>query len=87
MAGEELTRRFGELARRMRLERGLSQERLAELSGLHRNYIGAVERAERTPAIVQADRLARALGTTLSEMLAEVEQSSSSSGSSSGGSG
>jgi transcriptional regulator with XRE-family HTH domain len=74
VAGEELTRKFGELARRMRLERGLSQERLAELSGLHRNYVGAVERAERTPSIVQADRLARALGTTLSAMLAEVER-------------
>jgi transcriptional regulator with XRE-family HTH domain len=73
VAGEELTRKFGELARRMRLEQGLSQERLGEISGLHRNYIGAIERAERTPSIVQAERLARALGTTLSEMLAAVE--------------
>lgn len=62
------------MAKRMRLEKGLSQERLGEVSGLHRNYIGAVERAERTPSIVAADRLAQALGTTLSEMLAEVEQ-------------
>ncbi len=56
----------------MRLEQGLSQERLAELSGMHRNYIGAIERAERTPSIVQADRLARALGTSLAEMLREL---------------
>jgi hypothetical protein len=35
--------------------------------------VSAVERAERTPSIVQADRLARALGPRLSAMLAEVE--------------
>jgi transcriptional regulator with XRE-family HTH domain len=62
------------LARRMRLEKGLSQERLGELSGLHRNYIGAVERAERTPSIVAADRLAKALGTSLTEMFGELER-------------
>ena len=53
----------------------LSQERLAELCGMHRNYyVGAVERAQRTPAIVAADRMARALGTTLSRMFPELEQ-------------
>jgi hypothetical protein len=52
----------------------IPQKWLSELSELHRNYIGAVERAEWTPSIVAADRLARSLGTTLSEMLAEVER-------------
>jgi transcriptional regulator with XRE-family HTH domain len=76
MAGEELALRFGELVQRLRLEKGLSQERLAELCGMHRNYVGAVERAERTPSIVAADKLAKALDTTLSEMFTELERGS-----------
>ncbi|QIN82779.1 helix-turn-helix domain-containing protein [Rubrobacter tropicus] len=74
MAGEDLTREFGTLVRKLRLEKDLSQEGLAELCGLHRNYIGAIERAERTPSIVTADKLARALGTTLSEVFSELER-------------
>lgn len=74
MAGEDLARGFGSLVRRLRLRQGLSQERLGELSGLHRNYIGAVERAERTPSIVAADKLARSLGTTLADVFAELER-------------
>jgi transcriptional regulator with XRE-family HTH domain len=52
----------------------IPQKWLGELSELHRNYIGAIERAERTPSIVQADRIARALGTTLAEMFADLER-------------
>ena len=52
----------------------IPQKWLGELSGLHRNYIGATERAERTPSIVQADRLARALGTRLAGIFAELEE-------------
>ncbi|WP_266096299.1 helix-turn-helix transcriptional regulator [Rubrobacter tropicus] len=62
------------MVRKLRLEKDLSQEGLAELCGLHRNYIGAIERAERTPSIVTADKLARALGTTLSEVFSELER-------------
>ncbi len=74
MAGEDLTRSFGALVRQLRLKKGMSQERLAELCGLHRNYIGAIERAERTPSIITANKLAKALSTTLSGMFLTLEQ-------------
>ena len=55
--------------RRFRVERGLSQEALADLAGIHRNYLGGIERRERNVGLDNIERLARALGVPISELV------------------
>lgn len=64
-----ITKAFGRNVRKFRETRGLSQERLAQLSGLHRTYIGAVERGERNITLLNAQRIALALDLTLAELV------------------
>lgn len=55
--------------RRLRKAQGLSQEGFAEACGLHRTYVGAIERAERNVSIDNIERIAQALGVEGWEML------------------
>lgn len=62
---------FGNALRRLRTERGWSQERLAEAAGITLNYVGNLERGEQGPSLNILVRLARALETDLPTLLAE----------------
>lgn len=55
----------------MRGKLGLSQEALADMAGLHRTYVGSVERAERNISIDNIERLAKALNVHASSLLME----------------
>lgn len=60
---------FARNLRAQRLARGLSQEELADRAGIHRTYVGSVERGERNVSIENMDRLAVALGVELAMLL------------------
>ena len=67
--------RFGQRVRALRSERGWSQEDFAAECEVHRTYMGGVERGERNVSLVNIERIARALGMTLSELFEGVEHS------------
>jgi transcriptional regulator with XRE-family HTH domain len=67
--GMELRKTLAENIRAYRLAQKLSQEDLADLSDLHRTYVGSVERSERNVTISSLEVLAKALGVSVPELL------------------
>ncbi len=66
---ESILIKFGQRVRDMRTERNLTQQQLANISGLHKNYIGMVERGERNPSLVNIDILAKSFEVGISELM------------------
>lgn len=56
---------FGDNVRKERLSKGLSQEELAELCGLHRTYIGMIERAEKNITLTNIAKISGALNVSI----------------------
>jgi transcriptional regulator with XRE-family HTH domain len=65
---------LGAAIRDFRARLRISQEELADRSGLHRTYLGGIERGERNPSYTNINRIAAALEVRSSELLAEAER-------------
>jgi len=70
-------RRLGMRIRELRTGRGWSQEAFADIAGVHRTYMGHLERGEKNVSFLSMLRVASALGVTLSELVAGVEKGES----------
>lgn len=69
---ESARQRFARNLKAKRTDLGMSQESLAEEAGLHRTYIGSVERGERNVSIDGMERLAKALGLDIADLLLKL---------------
>lgn len=70
----KIVKNLAENIKKRRIASGLSQEQLADKSGLHRTYIGSVERCERNITIQSLDSIAKALGVQAYELLMESKK-------------
>ena len=74
---DDALRRLGIRIRELRTRRGWSQEAFADIAGVHRTYMGHLERGEKNLSFLSILRVASALGVTLSELLAGLEKGDS----------
>ncbi len=70
----ELLLAFGRAVRQLRTARGISQEALADEIGIHRTYVGDVERGLRNLGLLNVDRIASSLGTDLVGLMTLVQR-------------
>lgn len=61
--------RFGERVRTERMRRGFSQEELGEKAGVHRTYVGMIERGEKNITLLNIEKFSRALGVRISVLV------------------
>ena len=72
VSSNDFVRDFGDRVREIRLERGLSQEALADKAGLHRTAVSFVERALRSATLETVEKLAIALEVEASDLMPKI---------------
>ena len=69
----DIRKKFGKQVRKLRLEKGMSQEVLAHLADLDRTYIPSIEKGERNVSITVIEKVAKALKTKITDIFNEIE--------------
>ena len=69
----DIAKAVGQRIRNYRTQKGLSQEKLAELSGCHATYIGQLERGEKNATLESIERVTSALGVSLSRLFEKLD--------------
>jgi transcriptional regulator with XRE-family HTH domain len=69
---ELILEKFGRRVREERIKLGFSQEELAVKAGVHRTYIGMIERAEKNITLVNMEKISKALNIKLSELVSDL---------------
>jgi transcriptional regulator with XRE-family HTH domain len=69
----DIKERFGKNLKRIRLEKGISQESLAFAAELDRTYIPSIEKGDRNVSITVAEKLANALNVQISELFEDID--------------
>ena len=64
-----ILKRFGETVKKLRKQRGWSQEDLAAKCGLHRTYIGSIERGGRNVSLLNIEKIAKAVGVNGKDLI------------------
>lgn len=70
---KKIRKAFGEQVRSLRKAKGFSQEEFAHECGLHRSYMGDIERGERNLSIDNIAKIASPLGVTISELFKDIK--------------
>lgn len=68
----DICKKFGNRVREMRIAQGLSQEALAQKSGLHRTYIGGIERGERNVSLINIEKIANVFDISMASLMGDL---------------
>lgn len=70
---KQIVMNFGNKLKKLRIEKQMSQEALANKIGIHRTYIGSIERGEKAVSLITIEKISKALEISISKLLEGID--------------